>query len=84
MIASKLMPRSASDMSQEEINDFCRVASAAYFAIVRAHVARTGEPALLPELLCPIGPVPCVHHYDDETLDEAEQFLLRLGLIGER
>ena len=73
----------ATDMSQQEINDFCRAASAAYYAIVRAHVARTGEPAMLPDLLCPVGPVPCAHHFDDETLDEAERFLLRLGLIGE-
>lgn len=70
-------------MSQQEINHFCRAASAAYYAIVRAHVARTGEPAMLPDLLCPVGPVPCAHHFDDETLDEAERFLLRLGLIGE-
>ncbi|MEM8876107.1 MAG: hypothetical protein AAGD32_17825 [Planctomycetota bacterium] len=70
-------------MTQDEINDFCRAASAVYYAIVRAHVDRTGEPAMLPDLLCPCGRVPRVSEYDKATLEEAEKFLLRLGLIGE-
>ena len=78
------MPKPASDMTQEEINHFCRAASAVYFDIVRAHVARTGEPAMLPDLLCPCGHAPSVRGYDEPTLEEAERFLLRLGLIGER
>ena len=74
----------ASKMSQQEINDFCGAASAVYFAIAQAHVARTGEPAMLPELLCPRSSVPRMCTYDKETLEEAAQFLLRLGFIGER
>lgn len=78
------MLKPASEMTQDEINDFCRAASAVYFAIVRSHATRTGFPALLPELLCPRGRAPCVHRYDDATLEEAEKFLLRMGLIGGR
>lgn len=71
-------------LDQQEINDFCRAASAAYYAIVAAHATRTGEPAMLPELLCPEGlpPRPC--EFTEKQLDEAEAFLVRLGVIGER
>jgi len=78
------MSKRATEMTQEEINDFCTAASAVYFDVVRAHVKRTGEPAMLPDLLCPCGRVPTVDGYDETTLQEAERFLLRPGLIGER
>ena len=72
------------EMNQVQINTFCRAASAAYYAIVAAHARRTGEPAMLPDLLCPKGlpPRPC--QFTDRQLDEAEAFLVRLGGIGER
>ncbi|MEO0632394.1 MAG: hypothetical protein AAFY46_16950 [Planctomycetota bacterium] len=81
---SKPNPKPASEMNQDEINEFCTAASAVYFAVVRAHVKRTGEPAMLPDLLCPCGRVPTVDEYDETMLDEAERFLVRMGLIGER
>lgn len=77
------MLKPASEMSQSEINAFCKAASAAYFAIARAHAMRCGLPVLLPELLCPVDALPDVEGFDDETLDEAERFLVRLGVIGE-
>jgi len=78
------MLKPASEMTQDEINHFCRAASAVYFAIARAHAARTGGPVLVPDLICPAGRVPCVGQFDDDLLDEAELFLLRMGMIGRR
>lgn len=73
----------ASEMSQHEINRFCKAASAAYFAILQSHTRRTGECARIPELLSPKGRVPHPLMFTAEELDEADQFLLRLGVIGE-
>ncbi|MEM1329133.1 MAG: hypothetical protein AAGG07_01090 [Planctomycetota bacterium] len=72
----------ASMMSQAEINRFCRAASAAYYAIVHEHTRRTGECALLPELICPDGPAPCLCEFSTQEIEEAEDFLFRMGMIG--
>lgn len=76
------MLKPASNMTQLEINDFCRATSAVYFAILRSHAARTGVPPMLPDLLMPARTLPCVDVFDDQTLDEAEQFLVRMGFIA--
>ena len=72
------------EMTQTEVNTFCRAASAVYYAIVMAHAQRAGEVPKLPKLLCPEGPPPCPCEFTAEELDEAEAFLVRLGAIGER
>lgn len=72
-----------SEMSQTEINRFCRAATAVYFSIVRAHAVRTGERVGLPALLCPEGPPPDEREFTVEELEEAERFLYRIGVIGE-
>ena len=77
------MPKPVSEMSQHEINDFCRATSAVYYSILHAHAQRTGTPAMVPDLLCPRGRVPRIHQFDEATLDEAERFLLRMGFICE-
>lgn len=71
------------DLSQQQADDLCRAASAVYYRVVQAHAMRTGRPALLPELLCPRGCPPCVHQFDESLLNEAEQMLLRLGVIAD-
>ncbi|MEL6330040.1 MAG: hypothetical protein AAFR38_10275 [Planctomycetota bacterium] len=71
-------------LDQDRINRACRAASAAYYAIVCAHARRTGVPGLLPELLCRTGPTPCACDFSDAELDDAERFLVRLGVIAER
>ena len=62
----------------------CRAASAAYYEIFVRHACRTGRPAVLPELLCPEGAVPATDEFSASELDEAEAFLIRLGVICER
>ena len=73
----------ASEMSQEEINRYCSAASATYYAIVCAHAQRTGQCAKLPDLLCPDGLPPLQSQFSPGELDEAEEFLLRLGVISD-
>ncbi|MEM1424044.1 MAG: hypothetical protein AAGH64_08575 [Planctomycetota bacterium] len=73
----------ASEMSQDEINRYCGAASATYYAIVCAHAQRTGVCAKLPDLLCPDGIPPMQSDYTNDELDEAEAFLLRLGVISD-
>ncbi|MEN0020344.1 MAG: hypothetical protein AAF747_05630 [Planctomycetota bacterium] len=74
--------KSIEAMSQPEVNRYCRAASAAYFAIIAAHSQRTGTPVTLPQHLCPTDDLPCLCDYSDEELSEAEDFLVRLGMIG--
>ncbi|MEM9066060.1 MAG: hypothetical protein AAGB51_11280 [Planctomycetota bacterium] len=76
------MSKPASEMTQAEINDFCRAASAAYYTIVRQHACRTGVPAMLPEHLCPKDRPPSPYDYTQQQIQEAEEFLYRLGVIG--
>ncbi|MEL6497555.1 MAG: hypothetical protein AAF937_05930 [Planctomycetota bacterium] len=73
----------ADAMTQAEVNEFCRATSALYFEVVRQHASRTGVPACLPDLLCPKADVPSTAGYDGVMLEEAERFLLRMGLIAE-
>lgn len=70
-------------MSQEEINRFCAATSSLYYSIVSWHARRSGVTPQLPDLLCPTGDLPCVHRFDEDLVDEAEKFLLRLGMIAE-
>lgn len=70
------------EMSQDHVDKLCRAASAAYYEIIRHHAFRTGEPALIPTLLCPKGCPPGTHEFDEDVLLEAEAFLVRLGVIG--
>ncbi|MEM9167824.1 MAG: hypothetical protein AAGB48_12475 [Planctomycetota bacterium] len=70
-------------MSQDEINRFCAATSALYYTIVASHARRCGIAPELPELLCPTAATPCAHRFDQDILDEAEKFLLRLGMIAE-
>ncbi|MEL6498440.1 MAG: hypothetical protein AAF937_01420 [Planctomycetota bacterium] len=77
------MKKQASEMSQEEINRFFDATSALYFSIVAWHARRSGVDPRLPDLLQPTGDLPCVHRYDEHLVDEAEKFLLRLGMITE-
>ena len=70
-------------MSQAEINTFCRATTAVYFAILRAHAERSGAPVRIPDLLCPQeGRLPRADEYDSDTIDAAEEFLLRMGFLG--
>lgn len=78
------MGRDAADQEQESIDRFCRAASAVYYEIVQASVRQEGQPAMLPTLICPRGRVPSTGEFTDRELDEAEAFLLRLGVIAER
>lgn len=71
-------------MKREDANRLCRAASAVYYEIVCASAKRTGTPAKLPFLLCPKGRTPCTCEFSHSELEEAEAFLLRLGVIGER
>ncbi|MEM1423570.1 MAG: hypothetical protein AAGH64_06155 [Planctomycetota bacterium] len=72
----------ASEMSQGEINRFCSAANAVYFRVLRSHALRTGERIALPSLVCPKGQPPCVCGFGGEELAEAEDFLVRLGVIA--
>lgn len=60
----------------------CRAASAAYYAVVIRHACKTGTPVALPTLLCPYGAAPSIGEFSPAEIDEAEDFLLRLGVIG--
>ncbi|MEM1166049.1 MAG: hypothetical protein AAGI30_07135 [Planctomycetota bacterium] len=72
------------DITPEEVDRLCEAASALYYHIAFRHAMRTGRPVLLPELLCPKSSTPCVDAFSEDDIDEAERFLLRLGIIGGR
>lgn len=79
-----IMSCNEDDMSMADVDTLCDAATAAYFAIVIAHATRTGQPALLPDLLCPRRCPPRIDDFTDAQLDAGERFLLRLGVIAER
>ena len=75
----------ASEMSQTEINRFCSAATAVYFRVLSSHARRTGERIPLPPLVCPKkGKPPSVCGFACEELAQAEEFLVRLGVIAGR
>lgn len=76
--------KQASNATQSEINHFCEAASAVYFTVAASHAAQTGEMLLLPDLMEPTRPIPCIHHFSPDLITEAERFLLRLGMIAKR
>lgn len=63
----------------------CDAASALFYAIAKHHANRTGEPIPLPVHLCPktLNP-PCICSFLPHELDQAEGFLLRMGVIRRR
>ena len=77
-------PNEESHLSQQRANRLCRAASAAYYSIARIHACRTGEPALIPTHLSPLGPMPQMCEFSRQEIEEAERFLLRLGVIRDR
>lgn len=71
------------DAETRAARKLCRAASAAYYAIVVRHACKAGTPVALPTLLCPNGAAPSTDEFSSAELDEAERFLLRLGVIGD-
>ena len=71
-------------LTKADVDMLCDAASAVYFHLLRFKARETGRPVALPELMCPKGRVRCVCEFDDDAIDDAEQFLLRLGVIGPR
>lgn len=74
-------PNEEPHLSQRRANRLCRAASAADYSIAQAHACRTGEPARIPRHLSPLGSMPRVCEFSRQEIEEAERFLLRLGVI---
>ncbi|MEM7229127.1 MAG: hypothetical protein AAF432_09970 [Planctomycetota bacterium] len=62
-------------------DQLCEAATAVYYAVVCLEATRRGHPIPIPELLCPVGVPPCPCQIDPALLHEAEQFLVRMGMI---
>ena len=62
----------------------CDAASALFYAIARHQFQRTGDPIPIPIHLCPTSRPTCICKFSRREIDEAEAFLLRIGVIARR
>ena len=62
----------------------CDAASALFYTIAKHQFHRTGDPIPLPLHLCPKSTPPCICGFSRHEIDQAEAFLLRLGVIKGR
>lgn len=76
------MGKGTDSLTDAEINVLCDATSAVYYAIVASHSRKMGTRPMLPEHLCPKGEPACPCNFTEEQLDEAEAFLVRLGMIA--
>lgn len=71
-------------ISQAEVDTLCAAAGAVYYEIAAWHAVKTGSPVMIPDLLRPHGAVMRSHMFEDDVLEDAERFLVRLGMIAPR
>jgi len=69
------------DVTQDAANELCDAATSIFFAVACFESARRGGPIRLPWHLCPKRQPPCPCTLDPDLVNDAEQFLLRLGVI---
>ena len=75
------MPCPPDELSQIEVDRLCEAATSVFFAVACFESIRLQCPIALPELLCPTREPPCPCTYHPDLVHEAEQFLVRLGVI---
>ena len=74
-------PSSPEDVTQEDANRLCKAATAVFFSVLRHESIRNDRPVIIPFHLLPDQAPPCPCTLCPELVREAEQFLIRMGVI---
>lgn len=69
------------ELSQQEVNVLCGAADSVFFAAVCRESLLRRCPISVPKLLCPEERPPCPCSLDPDIATDAEDFLLRLGMV---
>ena len=68
-------------MSQEQVDLLFEAASAVLFSVIETEYCMKGTPVLVPEWVMPPCDPTCPCQMDMELVQEASNFLLRMGLL---
>ena len=74
-------PSSPEDVTQDDADRLCKAATAVFFSVLRLESIRHDRPVIIPFHLLPDQAPPCPCTMCPELVREAEEFLIRLGVI---
>ena len=75
------MDNPVSELSKDDVDRFFEAAAAVFFAVLDCESSVRPGPVLVPAWFCPSAEPPCTCGMDPVVVQEASNFLVRMGIM---
>ena len=75
------MDKQLKELTQSDVDRLFEAAAAIFFAVLDCETRMSPGPVLVPAWFCPTQQPPCPCGMDSELVQEASDFLVRIGIL---